>query len=151
MRSSRLAARVDNNAIADGFQLYLHGFIIAASGEWTIVQQGMNGSSGMARRYHWHSAAVKNFINEPHIGIVDKHQGTIMNLVAASAAPAQQSLLYSETKTLKDLNPKVLEQIQEFFVNYQKVRGIEVRILGHAGPRVALQILATAGEGKKAA
>jgi inorganic pyrophosphatase len=66
-------------------------------------------------------------------------------------AVADQSLLYSETKTLKDLNPKVLEQIQEFFVNYQKVRGIEVRILGHAGPRVALQILAAAGEGKKAA
>ncbi len=57
VRSSRLAARVDNNAIADGFQLYLHGFIVAASGEWTIVQQGMNGTSGMARRYHWHSAA----------------------------------------------------------------------------------------------
>ena len=93
VRSSRLAARVDNNAIADGFQLYLHGFIIAASGEWTIVQQGMNGSSGMARRYHWHSAAVKNFINEPHTGIVGKHQGTIMNLVAAPAALAQQALL----------------------------------------------------------
>ena len=57
-------------------------------------------------------------------------------------AVADQSLLYSETKTLKDLNPKVLGQMKEFFVNYQKVRGIEVRILGHAGPRVALQILA---------
>jgi hypothetical protein len=56
VRSSRLAARVDNNAIADGFQIYLHGFIVAANGEWTIVQQGMNGTSGMARRYHWHSA-----------------------------------------------------------------------------------------------
>ena len=93
VRSSRLAARVDNNAIADGFQLYLHGFIVAASGEWTIVQQGMNGTSGMARRYHWHSAAARNFTNEPHTGIVGEHQGTIMNLVAAPAAPAQQALL----------------------------------------------------------
>lgn len=93
VRASRLAARVDNNAIADGFQLYLHGFIIAASGEWTIVQQGMNDSSGMARRYHWHSAAAKDFINEPHTGIVGEHQGTIMNLVAAPAEPAQQALL----------------------------------------------------------
>src|SRR3977135_2121504 len=50
-RTSRLAARVDNNAIVDGFQLYLHGFVVAASGEWTIVQQGMNGLSGLARRY----------------------------------------------------------------------------------------------------
>jgi hypothetical protein len=61
VRSSRLAARIDNNAIADGFQLYLHGFIVAASGEWTIVQQGMNGNSGMARRYHWHSPSARNF------------------------------------------------------------------------------------------
>ena len=93
VRSSRLAARVDNNAIADGFQLYLHGFIVAASGEWTIVQQGMNGTSGMARRYHWHSPTVKNFTKEPHTAIVGEHQGTIMNLVSASAAPAQQALL----------------------------------------------------------
>jgi hypothetical protein len=93
VRSSRLAARVDNNAIADGFQLYLHGFVVAATGEWTIVQQGMNGANGMARRYHWHSATVKNFVQEPHAGIVGDHQGTIMNLVAAAAAPAQQALL----------------------------------------------------------
>jgi uncharacterized protein len=93
VRSIRLAARVDNNAIADGFQLYLHGFIVTTSGEWTIVQQGMNGTSGMARRYHWHSPAVKNFTHEPHTGIVGEHQGTIMNLVAAPAAPAQQALL----------------------------------------------------------
>jgi inorganic pyrophosphatase len=66
-------------------------------------------------------------------------------------AVANQSLLYSETKTLKDLNPRVLEQIQAFFVNYQKVRGIEVRILGHAGPQEALLILAEARDGKKAA
>jgi len=65
-------------------------------------------------------------------------------------AVADQSLLYSETKTLKDLNAKVLEQIEKFFVNYQKVRGIEVRILGHGGPREALQILAEARDGKKA-
>jgi inorganic pyrophosphatase len=66
-------------------------------------------------------------------------------------AVANQSLLYSDTKTLKDLNPKVLQQVEEFFVNYQKVRGIEVRILGHAGPREALKILAGARDVKKAA
>jgi uncharacterized protein len=93
VRSSRLAARVDNNAIADGFQLYLHGFIVAASGEWAIVQQGMNGSTGMARRYRWHSAAVNNFTREPHTGIVGEHQGTIMNLIADPATPAQQAML----------------------------------------------------------
>src|SRR5690348_10090257 len=61
VRASRLAARVDNNAIADGFQLYLHAFILSAAGDWAVVQQGMNGRSGLARRYHWHSARVRDF------------------------------------------------------------------------------------------
>jgi hypothetical protein len=93
VRSSRLAARVDNNAIADGFQLYLHTFIVATSGEWAIVQQGMNGTSALARRYHWHSAAVRDFTSEPHSGIVGEHQGTIMNLVDAQAKAAQDAIL----------------------------------------------------------
>ena len=93
VRSSRLAARVDNNAIADGFQLYLHTFIVATSGEWAIVQQGMNGTSALARRYHWHSAAVRDFTSEPHSGIVGEHQGTIMNLVNAQAKAAQDAVL----------------------------------------------------------
>jgi hypothetical protein len=93
VRSSRLAARIDNNAIADGFQLYLHGFILSASGEWAIVQQGMNQTTALARRYHWHSATVRDFVSEPHAAIVGEHQGMIMNLVDAHAKPAQDALL----------------------------------------------------------
>jgi len=58
-RTSRLTARIDNNAVADGFQLYLHSFVITKSGEWTVIQQGMNPQSHLARRCYWHSAAVK--------------------------------------------------------------------------------------------
>jgi uncharacterized protein len=93
VRTSRLTARVDNNAIADGFQIYLHSFVVAANGEWAIVQQGLNDRSGMARRYHWHSASVRDFVAEPHTGIVGENQGTIMNLVDAQAKPAQNALL----------------------------------------------------------
>ena len=93
VRTSRLTARVDNNAIADGFQIYLHSFVVTANGEWAIVQQGMNDGSGMARRYHWHSASVRDFVVEPHTGIVGKNQGTIINLVDARAKPAQIALL----------------------------------------------------------
>ncbi|HZR28012.1 MAG TPA: DUF763 domain-containing protein [Terriglobales bacterium] len=93
VRTSRLAAKIDNNAIADGFQLYLHTFVVASSGEWAIVQQGMNDGTSLARRYHWHSAAVRDFTSEPHTGIVGEHQGTIMNLVDHRALPAQNALL----------------------------------------------------------
>jgi hypothetical protein len=93
VRTSRLTARVDNNAIADGFQIYLHSFVVTAQGEWAVVQQGLNDRSGMARRYHWHSAAVRDFVAAPHSGIVGENQGTIMNLVDAQAKPAQTALL----------------------------------------------------------
>src|SRR5205807_7048965 len=93
VRTSRLTARIDNNAIADGFQIYLHSFVLAGDGEWAVVQQGLNDRSGMARRYHWHSASVKDFVAEPHTGIVGAHQGTIMNLVDAQAKPAQTAML----------------------------------------------------------
>ncbi len=93
VRTSRLTARVDNNAIADGFQIYLHSFIVTAQGEWAVVQQGLNDRSGMARRYHWHSASVREFVAEPHTGIVGENQGTIMNLVDAQAKNAQTAML----------------------------------------------------------
>jgi hypothetical protein len=106
VRVSRLTARIDNNAVADGFQIYLHSFILTANGEWAVVQQGLNDHTGMARRYHWHSTNVRDFVTEPHSGIVGEHQGVIMNLVDAQAKPAQTALLqitreYPET-TLKE-------------------------------------------------
>jgi hypothetical protein len=101
VRTSRLAARVDNNAIADGFQIYLHGFFLTRDGEWSIVQQGMNESSRLARRYHWHSATVRDFVCEPHTAIVGPpspqalagRAQLVQNLVDERAKPAQDALL----------------------------------------------------------
>jgi hypothetical protein len=93
VRTSRLTARIDNNAIADGFQIYLHGFVVNSSGEWTVVQQGMNEAIGLARRYHWHSARVRDFTAEPHTAIVGERQGSILNLVDRGARPAQSAML----------------------------------------------------------
>ncbi len=93
VRASRLTAKVDNNAIGDGFQIYLHSFVVSAEGDWAVVQQGMNDASGLARRYHWHSAAVKDFVCEPHTGIVGENEGEILNLVDRRAADAQKALV----------------------------------------------------------
>jgi hypothetical protein len=107
VRTSRLTARVDNNAVADGFQIYLHSFILTSDGEWAVVQQGMNEASRLARRYHWHSAAVRDFTSAPHTAIVGEHTGTIMNLVDLEARPAQEALLTitraDPARTLADL------------------------------------------------
>ena len=93
VRISRLTARVDNNAIADGFQIYLHSFVLTADGRWAVVQQGMNEQSRLARRYHWHSEAVRDFTADPHSAIVGDHAGTVLNLVDSRARPAQEALL----------------------------------------------------------
>ena len=93
VRASRLTARVDNNAVADGFQIYLHGFVVTAEGEWAVVQQGLNPASRLARRYHWHSPSVRDFTCEPHTAIVGHPAGLIQNLVDHRAGPAQDALL----------------------------------------------------------
>jgi len=112
VRASRLTAKVDNNAIGDGFQIYLHSFIVSAEGDWAVVQQGMNDGNGLARRYHWHSAAVKDFVCEPHTGIVGEQEGEILNLVDRRARDAQQALLtiagQSPDMTLRDLRHLVM-------------------------------------------
>ncbi len=92
-RTSRLTARIDNNAVADGFQLYLHSFVISSDGEWAVIQQGMNAESHLARRYHWHSPTVRDFVSDPHTAILGHPQGEIMNLVDARAANAQSAIL----------------------------------------------------------
>lgn len=93
VRTSRLTAKIDNNAIGDGFQIYLHSFVVTAAGDWAVVQQGLNDRSGLARRYHWHSPSVRDFTSEPHTAIVGVSEGRILNLVDRRAQPAQKALL----------------------------------------------------------
>lgn len=93
VRSSKLSAKVDNTAIQDGFQLYLHNFILSDTGNWAVVQQGMNDSNGLARRYHWHSAHLKSFVETPHTAIHGKNEGMILNLTAMEAAHTRTSVL----------------------------------------------------------
>ncbi len=125
VRCSRLTAKVDNNAIGDGFQIYLHSFVLAASGEWAVVQQGLNGESGLARRYHWHSAAVRDFVREPHAAIVGQNEGTILNLVDARAQPAQTALLtiaaQPPEKTLREVERMMLTMPRHHDIRAQNV------------------------------
>ena len=89
-KASRLVAKVDSAAVQDGFDLYLHGFIVAADGKWTVVQQGMSDARGTARRYHWLSEGLTSFVDAPHIAIDGKAQGAIINLTDRQAAASRQ-------------------------------------------------------------
>lgn len=92
-RTSRLVAKVDSAAVQDGFDLYLHGFFVTDDGKWTVVQQGMNGEKRQARRYHWHSEALKDFVEEPHSAIDGPSQGEIINLTDRRAARSRSAQL----------------------------------------------------------
>jgi hypothetical protein len=97
-KASRLVAKVDSAAVQDGFDLYLHGFIVTDDAKWAVVQQGMNGDRRQARRYHWLSEGVGDFVNEPHAAIEGLSHGEIINLTdrrAANSRDAQLDLLNS--------------------------------------------------------
>jgi hypothetical protein len=100
-KTSRLIAKVDSAAIQDGFDLYLHGFIVTADGHWTVVQQGMNGNRGQARRYHWLSEGLKDFVDAPHTAIEGKGQGEIINLTDRRAQASRNG----QIGLLTDLGP----------------------------------------------
>lgn len=93
VRNSKLVAKVDNNAVQDGFQLYQHNFVLTRNGNWTVVQQGMNGAEKKARRYHWCSTNLRSFVEEPHSGVVGDNRGKILNLTDTEAKDARNSIL----------------------------------------------------------
>lgn len=108
-RASRLCAKVDNTAVQDGFQLYQHNFIVTDEGDWAVVQQGMNPAVRAARRYHWSSARLRSFVENPHSGVVGENRGEILNLTDLGAAPTRSSIL-----SLSRENPdRVLHEISQ--------------------------------------
>jgi hypothetical protein len=102
--ASRLVAKVDSAAVQDGFELYLHGFIVTDDGKWVVVQQGMKGEAKLARRYHWLSEGLKSFVDEPHAAIEGAGQGVIVNLADRRAAASRGAQL----KLLSELGPDAI-------------------------------------------
>jgi hypothetical protein len=130
---SRLTAKIDNNAIQDGFQLYHHNFFFTFDGAWAVVQQGM--SDRFARRYHWYSADIEALTVNPHTAICSEvRREQALNLTDAESLPAQRLItelshetpetITRELQTLKtlslpshhavrvqDLHPESIERI----------------------------------------
>jgi hypothetical protein len=91
--TSRLVAKVDSAAVQDGFDLYLHGFIVTNDGKWVVVQQGMNDGRRQARRYHWLSEGLTSFVDSPHAAIEGRDQGQIVNLADRRAVQSREGQL----------------------------------------------------------
>ncbi|GEP91182.1 hypothetical protein CTE07_28270 [Chitinophaga terrae (ex Kim and Jung 2007)] len=122
--SSKVTAKVDNTAIQDGFQLYLHSFILSDDGEWAVVQQGMNDANGLARRYHWHSKSFESYTQSPHTFIYGKNQGLILNLTDKAADPTQHGIL-----NLTGEKPAhLLQEIKLIMPSHHDVRAEDVNL-----------------------
>ncbi|MFQ5761752.1 MAG: DUF763 domain-containing protein [Candidatus Bathyarchaeia archaeon] len=107
--SSRMVAKIDNAALQDGHQLYHHAMFIDENGDWTVVQQGLNPQRQTARRYHWLSANVKSFVDEPHTGI----QGTpveqpVLNMVSRDSRSCRETSVDLASHATKEIRRSYL-------------------------------------------
>ncbi|MDZ7262039.1 MAG: DUF763 domain-containing protein, partial [candidate division KSB1 bacterium] len=172
--ASKMAAKVDNNALQDGYQLYHHCFIFTKDGSWCVVQQGMNDQTHYARRYHWLSTQVKDFVCEPHSAICCDLKGKPLNMVAEESEQARlvstqlshqkpeiltrelkkiQNLVLPERHPvlIKDIHPDRLEKI--FLKTYEQQPENFEQLLGlqGVGPKTirALSLIAELVYGAK--
>lgn len=124
VRYSKLAAKVDNTAVQDGFQLYLHTFVVSKEGEWTVIQQGMNPNERMARRYHWLSSSLRSFMEEPHTSVCGKNQGLILNLTDKLAAPTKESII----ELTRETPDKLMREVSIILPNHHEVKADDVNL-----------------------
>ncbi|SBV94496.1 DUF763 domain-containing protein [uncultured Dysgonomonas sp.] len=124
VRNSKLSAKVDNTAVQDGYQLYLHSFVVTIDGEWTVIQQGMNGNNRMARRYHWLSSSLESFMEEPHTSVCGKNQGLILNLTDKLAVPTKEGIM----ELTKETPDKLINEVSIILPNHHDVRSEDVNL-----------------------
>jgi hypothetical protein len=105
--ASKISAKIDSSCLQDGFQIYHHNLIFSKSGQWAVLQQGMNTEIQRARRYHWLSSKVTKFIEEPHSGIASDIRTKPLNLTAKESKENKEistELVREEPRTfLKDI------------------------------------------------
>jgi len=165
VRCSKLSAKVDNTAVQDGYNLYLHNFIVTTDGDWVVIQQGMDTGGKTARRYHWYSESMQSFLNDPHTAVCGINQGSILNLADTRADKARSGMLdltkQSTDITLKDVQKLVMpahHDVQRTDVDMKRLGALlwlahdrqvnnfeELLLLEGAGPRT-IQSLALVSE-----
>jgi len=165
VRCSKLSAKVDNTAVQDGYNLYLHNFIVTTDGDWVVIQQGMDTGGKTARRYHWHSESMQSFLDDPHTAVCGINQGSILNLADTRADKARNGMLdltkQSTDITLKDVQKLVMpahHDVQRTDVDMKRLGALlwlahdrqvnnfeELLLLEGAGPRT-IQSLALVSE-----
>jgi uncharacterized protein len=157
-RQSRLVAKVDSAAVQDGYDLYLHAFIVADDGAWTVVQQGMNGQLRQARRYHWLWERAGDFVDQPHAAIEGHPQGLLLNLTDGQAAPARAAnvalatgsaeLVTGTLERLPTLELPAHHDVRVEDIDLRRLSGA-LRVAAERSPRDFPELLLTPGIGAR--
>lgn len=138
VRASKLAAKVDNTAVQDGFQLYQHNLILSSDGSWAIVQQGMNPQAKSARRYHWCSGNISSFVEEPHAGVTGENRGNILNLTDANARNTRNTIL----SISKETPQKIIKEISDIarLENPEEHRSAQIELFSDESSDTAVHV-----------
>jgi hypothetical protein len=166
-RASRLVAKVDSAAVQDGFDLYLHSFVVTADGNWAVVQQGMHTARRQARRYHWLSEGLDSFVDQPHAAIAGPNQGVILNLTdprAAASRACQVELAHGDpdrvltavrsvaahvsTAPLPHLHMPAHHKVRQADVQFRRLRAA-LAAAADRGPRDFSELLLVPGVGAR--
>uniref|UniRef100_A0A7C3RHG8 DUF763 domain-containing protein n=1 Tax=Dictyoglomus thermophilum TaxID=14 RepID=A0A7C3RHG8_DICTH len=124
---SRIVARVDNNAIQDGYQLYTHLLVFTKNDKWCVIQQGMNEKNHYARRYHWLGDEIKSFVEDPHKGIIsERFENYVLNLVSKESKKAQETITYLFHEKPEDIT-KLWEKVSLRLPPYHPITAREIK------------------------
>jgi len=115
--ASRMSAKVDNTAIQAGYPLYHHAFFVTEDGKWAVIQQGMNINDKTARRYHWLSDKVENFVVEPHNAIVgDAKRPIVLDMTAKESEECRKTCV----DICKEKPRRVVRMFETIRPSYQR-------------------------------
>lgn len=154
--ASRISAKIDSAALQDGYNLYHHTFIATLKNQWAVIQQGMNEKTKKARRYHWLSKDLKDFVCEPHKAIISEAKGSALNMVAKESEDARRvaTLIARDNpeRTIKELN-RILQLPERHFLAQEdiapnRIKKILLKTYNHP-PKDFLQLLEMEGVGVK--
>ena len=156
--ASRMSAKVDSAAVQDGYQIYHHCFFFTSMGDWAVIQQGMNEETRYARRYHWLSTGVKDFVCEPHWAVCCDQRNKGLNLVALESEKSRQTItelshegpefLITEGKKVNELYLPMEHPIPREKIHLERLEKIFLQIYEHS-PKNFEQLLGLQGVGPK--
>ena len=134
--SSRMSAKVDSSAVQDGFQIYHHTIVFTSKGDWSVIQQGMEEKSRMARRYHWYGENVQDFVDEPHSGIISDKKAPTLNLVSKDSSKTREisAMLSREeprkvVKMFKDVKKLTMPERHRIFITDIKPENLKKALI----------------------